>query len=430
MGSAMSYPITIESVGGEYMEAVVVVEWAAALGQAVKTGDVIVTVETAKAATEIEASHDGYLTEILYPVGAEAPIGAVLGRISDTAAPSGTPANVAVSATPVGNEHAAEERQTPKSETRIVASPLARRLAKMAGIDLAELTGSGPRGRVRQRDIDAAIAARKAPVEDVAPHPAVSARIAQTTSATAVGGDLPPLVLLHGFGADRFAWRWVTPLLTCANRVVALELPGHGERVADPAQSINEIAFSLSDQLEALGIARAHLVGHSLGGAAALALTQLGRIEVLSLGLVAPAGLGPEINGAFLRGLINATSLEGLTPWLKLMVSRTTTLPNGFAAAVIRQREKTGGIAAQAAIADRLFPNGTQYLDLRDVLHSVKVPTRIVWGQQDAIIPASHAAAVPGTAGLHLLNGIGHTALMECPEILARIIDELVRSAG
>lgn len=421
----MSYPITIDSAGGEYMETVVIVEWAVALGQAVKAGDVVVTVETAKAATEIEASHDGYLTEILYPVGSEAPVGAVLGRIGDSKEAVSAPAEAAPGNTVDGDENAAGPKPAPKAGARVVASPLARRLAKAAGIDLAAVRGSGPRGRIKQRDIEAAIAAGSTPIKDAAP----AAARAQAALTPTVVADPPPLVLLHGFGADRFAWRWVAPLLDCANRVVTLELPGHGNQAADPARSIDDMAFALSDQLEALGIARAHLVGHSLGGAVALKLAQLGRVEVLSLGLVAPAGLGPEINGAFLRGFVDATAPDNLMPWLRLMVSDPAALPNGFGAAVMRQRN-SAGIAAQAEIADRLFANGTQSFDLRDALQSVKVPTRVVWGRQDAIIPASHAAAVPGTAGLHLLNGIGHTAPMECPDLLARIIVELVRSVG
>lgn len=423
----MSYPITIDSAGGEYMETVVIVEWAVALGEAVKAGDVVVTVETAKAATEIEASHDGYLTEILYPIGSEAPVGAVLGRIGDSEEAISAPAEAATGNAVAGDDQAAEPKPAPKVGARVVASPLARRLAKAAGIDLAAVRGSGPKGRIKQRDIEAAVAAGGTVMKDAAPRAAAVAGAQASTPTKAA--DLPPIVLLHGFGADRFAWRWVAPLLDCANRTVTLELPGHGNQAADPARSIDDMAFALSDQLEALGIARAHLVGHSLGGAVALKLAQLGRVEVLSLGLVAPAGLGPEINGGFLRGFLDATGPDNLMPWLRLMVNNPAALPNGFGAAVMRQRN-SAGIAAQAEIADRLFANGTQSFDLRDALQSVKVPTRVVWGRQDGIIPASHAAAVPGTTGLHLLNGIGHTAPMECPDLLARIIVELVRSVG
>ncbi|MBN9549961.1 MAG: lipoyl domain-containing protein, partial [Alphaproteobacteria bacterium] len=72
-------PISIDSAGGEYMEAVLVVAWAAKPGDPVKAGDLIVTVETAKAATEIEADRDGWLADIFFTEGQVAPVGAVLG---------------------------------------------------------------------------------------------------------------------------------------------------------------------------------------------------------------------------------------------------------------------------------------------------------------------------------------------------------------
>ena len=75
----MQHPIQIDSAGGEYMETVVVLEWAVAPGAAVKAGDTVVTVETAKAATEIAAPADGFLTEIRFDAGQEAPVGVVLG---------------------------------------------------------------------------------------------------------------------------------------------------------------------------------------------------------------------------------------------------------------------------------------------------------------------------------------------------------------
>jgi pyruvate dehydrogenase E2 component (dihydrolipoamide acetyltransferase) len=222
----MSYPITIDSAGGEYMETVVIVEWAVALGEAVRAGDVVVTVETAKAATEIEASHDGYLTEILYPVGSEAPVGAVLGRIGDSKEAVSTPAEATAENAVAGNEDATGPKPAQTAGARVVASPLARRLAKAAGIDLTAVRGSGPKGRIKQRDSEAAVAAGGTAMKDAAPRAAAvtGAQASTPTKAT----DLPPIVLLHGFGADRFAWRWVAPLLDCANRVVTLELPGHG----------------------------------------------------------------------------------------------------------------------------------------------------------------------------------------------------------
>ncbi len=413
----MTYPIIIESAGGEYMETVLVVEWAAGIGDPVKAGDVVVTVETAKAATEIEAAHDGYLTEILFKVGSEAPVGSVLGIISDTSAATG-PASAQVPAAPaaVASGNAAPASPPPvRDGGRIVASPLARRLARAAGIDLSGIRGSGPNGRIKRRDVEAAVpaASKDAPV----PAPAV------------VSGAETPIVLLHGFGADRSAWRWVTPLLGRDRPVFALDLPGHGGAGETQVRGIEDMALAVSDGLDAMGIESAHLVGHSLGGAAALALTRLGRLQVRSLCLIAPAGLGAEINGAFLNGLAGATRPESLEPWLKVMVGDPASLPDGFARAVLRQREKAGDRQAGEMLANLLFPDGTQAFDLHAALVAVGVPARVIWGRRDAIIPFAHALTAPGTVGLHLLEGIGHVPPMECPAIVARLIVELVKSA-
>ena len=89
-----THPISIDSAGGEYMETVLVIAWAMKSGDPVKTGDLLVTVETAKAATEIEADRDGWLAEIFFAEGQEAPVGAVLGTIADSKPMAGQPASV------------------------------------------------------------------------------------------------------------------------------------------------------------------------------------------------------------------------------------------------------------------------------------------------------------------------------------------------
>jgi len=75
--------ITVMGAGGEYMESVVIVNWHKKLGDFIREGDLLVTVETAKAATEIEATTAGILTEIRAQIGEEVPLGAILGIIGD-----------------------------------------------------------------------------------------------------------------------------------------------------------------------------------------------------------------------------------------------------------------------------------------------------------------------------------------------------------
>src|SRR5262249_51777947 len=136
-----------------------------------------------------------------------------------------------------------------------------------------------------------------------------------------------PIVLLHGFGADRSVWRQVLPLLGSDVEAIALDLPGHGSSAAQAATSVHDLAQFISDRLEADGIERAHVVGHSLGGATALALTAIGRVAVQSLTLLAPGGLGPAINGAFISGLTVSNTAPALERWLAVMLGEAAALP-------------------------------------------------------------------------------------------------------
>jgi pyruvate dehydrogenase E2 component (dihydrolipoamide acetyltransferase) len=420
-----NHPISIESAGGEYMESVVIVSWAAKPGDRVKAGDLIVTVETAKAATEVEASHDGWLAQIDFGEGQEAPVGAILGLISDTE-PQITPVSASDNLVPslrasVGIP-AAMAREP--ADTRVVASPLARRVARQRGVDLAHIVGSGPNGRIKQQDVLKALETRGSlSVQQTGP-------LAPTAPAILSRLRSNPIVFLHGFGADRSAWRQVLPLMGGDVETLALDLPCHGSSADQSADSVDQLAYWVSDRLEAEGIESAHLVGHSLGGATALAVTALGRAAVQSVTLLAPGGLGPEINGGFISGLTRSTTPEALERWLTLMLGENTTLPQGYAAAVIRQREKIGDRAALEALASRLFADGTQTFDMLPALKALSVPTRIVWGRSDRVIPFSHSTRAPDFAAVHLLSGVGHVPQMEMPALTARLIMETVRSAG
>ncbi|MBZ9677900.1 acetoin dehydrogenase dihydrolipoyllysine-residue acetyltransferase subunit [Mesorhizobium sp. ES1-1] len=430
-----THPITIDSAGGEYMEAVLVIAWAVKPGDPVKAGDLVVTVETAKAATDIEADRDGWLADIFFGEGQEAPVGAVLGTIADEKPKADQPASVepapaaataAKPREPVAGEASPSVRQ---AGSRPIVSPLARRLAATAGLDLATISGSGPRGRIKQRDIDAALAARTNE-RDSAVQPTPARGQISSLAAPAPARQTVPMVFIHGFGADRSVWRQVIPLLGPGIETIALDLPGHGGQAGATASSIEEIAFLLSDRLEDMGVGDAHLVGHSLGGAAALALARLGRLAVRSVTLLAPGGLGPEINAGFIAGLARATTVQALERWLAVTVGDPSALPQGYAQAVLRQIEKNGNRSTLAAMGESLFPDGTQGFDLAGALAELAVPTRLIWGRLDRIIPVTHADRSPGFAAVHLLDGVGHVAQIEAPALTARLITETVRSAG
>ncbi len=151
------------------------VEWTVAPGARFKAGDCVFVVENDKAATEVAAEADGIMGPALVAVGEAVPVGAVLGHWDDAQAPAGdsaaasatAPAAVAQSAPLPAPTAAPAAGALPAAAPRVAAArvpvtPLARRMAHEQGIALAGVKGSGPRGRVRARDIEAALAQRSA----------------------------------------------------------------------------------------------------------------------------------------------------------------------------------------------------------------------------------------------------------------------------
>jgi pyruvate dehydrogenase E2 component (dihydrolipoamide acetyltransferase) len=146
-------------------------KWLKKEGEKVEAGDIIAEIETDKATMEIEALDDGTIGKLLVAEGEEgiavnAPIAVILeegedasalGNIPDTAPPA---AQAPVPAEPVPAAPVEVSGPPPATATtsRIAASPLARRMAKQAAIDLAELSGSGPNGRIIKVDVERAIA--------------------------------------------------------------------------------------------------------------------------------------------------------------------------------------------------------------------------------------------------------------------------------
>ncbi len=145
--------------------------WLKSEGDTIEAGEIIAEIETDKATMEVEAVDEGVLGKIVVPEGAEgvavnAVIGVLLGEGEDAAAVAAAPppAN-APSPTGTPAPDPDEERETvgdaasarPAAGERIAASPLARRMAAQAGLDLAAINGSGPRGRIVKADIDAVL---------------------------------------------------------------------------------------------------------------------------------------------------------------------------------------------------------------------------------------------------------------------------------
>jgi len=157
-------------------------KWVKAEGDTVASGDILAEIETDKATMEIEAIDEGLLGKILVAEGTEGvPVNQLIGLIledgEDASALEGASALVAAPAAPPAAAAPALAAPAPaKTGNRIIASPLARRLATAKGVDLATVTGSGPKGRIVKRDVEFSAPGASAPkAEAPSPPPALGA---------------------------------------------------------------------------------------------------------------------------------------------------------------------------------------------------------------------------------------------------------------
>ncbi len=264
-----------------------------------------------------------------------------------------------------------------------------------------------------------------------------------------------PLVLLHGGGETARAWRWVMPSLAGRHSVVAPDLPGSGR--SDLVHGCYAEGFYgrfLRDFLDALKIDHAVLVGHSLGGLASLQVAldaecrDRGRVRALAL--VASAGLGREVNPILklltLPGLGDWSTLWALTPPGQLQrlglrawgcFARPEAAPAGWYAYQFWQGLDPGLMWDQLAVSRALIDQQGQREIVLDRLSELNIPTLLVWGDSDQILPVSHGEEAVRRlrhGRLSIIPGCGHMPQVERPaqfvEALERFVGALDRSDG
>ncbi|MGH7606418.1 MAG: biotin/lipoyl-containing protein, partial [Gemmatimonadales bacterium] len=141
------------------------VKWTKREGDAVKTGETLAEVETDKAVMELVARADGQLIKVVAAEGSTVPVGNVVAYIGAPGekVDGGEPAKPPPAKPPEPEPAPAAPPPSPAGATRVKASPLAKRLAQEAGVDLTLVQGSGPGGRVVKRDVEGAPAAAPSP---------------------------------------------------------------------------------------------------------------------------------------------------------------------------------------------------------------------------------------------------------------------------
>ena len=213
--------------------------------------------------------------------------------------------------------------------------------------------------------------------------------------ATRAGVSGPPLVLLHGLAGSGAWWKRNMPALSSAFRVMAIDLPGFGSSHPDARLILDEAPAQVAALLGDLGVERAHVIGHSMGGlvAGALAADYPERVDRLVLVDAGFLSLDP-----ILRHRI--TGPLRTLPW-----TSPTILP-----ILLRDAVRAGPVRMARVTAELLRK------DWRHKLPAITAPTLVVWGEHDRVcnlhIGERIAATVPG-ARLVVIPGAGHNPMWE-----------------
>lgn len=329
-----------------------IVEWFVSPGDEIAKGDDVVDIETDKIAGTLESPVEGLVRRIIAEPGTDLPVGAVLAVVA--------PAEV------------------PDAEIDAVVEE-----AK-AAVESGELeVEEGPQPQVvevRGRTISYLTLAPEAPTGD-------------------------PVLLVHGYGGDKNSWLFVQQPLAETRTVIALDLPGHGASAKDVGDgSLAMLADTVLGFLDAVGIGRAHLVGHSLGGAVIAAAARSAPGKVASLTLLAPAGFGPDADAEYLRGFAAASSRRELKPLVGRLFADKSLVTRQLVDDLLRYKRLDGVDKALAAMVATLLDGDRQAIDTPGLLAGVDVPVTVVWGAADRILPPPDGVDVQRVEAGHMLH--------------------------
>ncbi|MBA2336534.1 MAG: acetoin dehydrogenase dihydrolipoyllysine-residue acetyltransferase subunit [Acidimicrobiia bacterium] len=231
-----------------------------------------------------------------------------------------------------------------------------------------------------------------------------------------LGGGERTVLLIHGYGGDLDNWLFTTTALAEGFDVVALDLPGHGQSaIFLPGETVADLARFVERFCEVLALGRVDVVGHSLGGAIAarLAIDHPDRVERLAL--IAPVGLGPEINTGYLDGFASARSRRDLKAVLAELYTDQTHVSREMVDQVLRYIRLDGVPQLLARLRAGITADDVQADQPVLDLDPAQVPLLVMWGSADRVVPAAHAAAAPAGAEVVVLEGGGHMVQIERP---------------
>jgi pyruvate dehydrogenase E2 component (dihydrolipoamide acetyltransferase) len=359
------FPVTMPKWGLSMQEGKVN-RWLANIGDSIQAGAEVVEVESDKIAGVIEASSGGVLRRQVAKEDDVLPVGALLGLIADSEV-----ADSDIDAFVTEFQSRFVPGETSEAEST-------------AGLETVMVKGRNI-SYLRRGD----------------------------------GGEA--ILLIHGFGGEKNSWLFNHEALAAASTVYALDLPGHGnsdKAIDDP--SLDGFAKVILGFADALKIAQLHLVGHSFGGAISLATTLLGSDRIKSVTVISSMALGKEIDVEYLRGLAKTNSRKELKALAGRLFANEGLVTRQLVEDLLRFKRLDGVQAALESILSAILDGDHQRVVLSERIAHLGKPVRVIWGEKDRIIPASHAALAG--ADVHILPNAGHMVQMEAANEVNKLL--------
>jgi pimeloyl-ACP methyl ester carboxylesterase len=258
-------------------------------------------------------------------------------------------------------------------------------------------------------------------------------------------GEGHALLLIHGMAGSSATWRAIIPQLSKKYRVIAPDLLGHGMSAKPRGDySLGAFAVFLRDLLDELGVNRATVIGQSLGGGIAMQFVHQHRDYCERLALIGSGGLGPDLS-PMLR-ILSAPGAELVLPvvapqpvlrlgnklgsWLTsagIQAPRAGEMWNAYSS-LADARTRRAFLRTLRSVVDY---RGQAVSALTKLHVAAELPTVLIWGDRDRIIPVAHAYAAHDAlegSRLEVLDGIGHFPHVEAPAAVADILENFIAS--
>lgn len=243
----------------------------------------------------------------------------------------------------------------------------------------------------------------------------------------AAAGKGPPIVLLHGFGADRWTWMANQSAIGGVRKVYLVDLPGHGASAPDVADpGLPALAEAVAAALAEAGIDRFDLAGHSLGGGVALLLAAAHPGRVRSLVLAAPVGLGGSVHSGFLEGFPELADPESAETLLRTLVVRPRLVNQTMVAHVLETLQDDARRQSLRRIAESLRQDRRLAASAAETVAARGTPRLTIWGEADAINPLDHQALERFGGEILLLPETGHLPHVEAAPRFNRAVTEFL----